>query len=159
MPKKIDAALRSQAVRLVTEHRSEYSSERALHIQVADSLGVSRESVRRWVMQYEVDAGQAAGVTSDDREELRRLRAENKRLREVNEVLKSSARGAGAGCGAGWGLGTGARLLCYGAGTQLAGRHGAGDHGSPGAVPCVVVAMTVGCRHLRCAARRVRSCN
>ncbi|MFE5541971.1 IS3 family transposase [Streptomyces sp. NPDC056519] len=90
MPKKIDAALRSQAVRLVTEHRSEYSSERALHIQVADSLGVSRESVRRWVMQYEVDAGQAAGVTSDDREELRRLRAENKRLREVNEVLKSA---------------------------------------------------------------------
>ncbi|MCC0097635.1 transposase [Streptomyces flavotricini] len=90
MPKKIDAALRSQAVRLVTEHRSEYSSERALHIQVADSLGVSRESVRRWVMQYEVDAGQVAGVTSDDREELRRLRAENKRLREVNEVLKSA---------------------------------------------------------------------
>ncbi len=33
MPKKIDAALRSQAVRLVTEHRAEYSSERALHIQ------------------------------------------------------------------------------------------------------------------------------
>ncbi|KOG53702.1 transposase [Streptomyces virginiae] len=90
MPKKIDAALRSQAVRLVTEHRSEYSSERAVHIQVADSLGVSRESVRRWVMQYEVDAGQVAGVTSDDREELRRLRAENKRLREVNEVLKSA---------------------------------------------------------------------
>ncbi|GAA3283941.1 hypothetical protein GCM10010493_75450 [Streptomyces lavendulae subsp. grasserius] len=39
MPKAIDAALRSQAVRLVTEHRSECSAERALHIQVADSLG------------------------------------------------------------------------------------------------------------------------
>ncbi len=90
VPKKIDAALRSRAVRLVTEHRAEYSSERALHIQVADSLGVSRESVRRWVMQYEVDAGQAAGVTTDEQEELRRLRAENKRLREVNEVLKSA---------------------------------------------------------------------
>ncbi|WP_078628686.1 hypothetical protein [Streptomyces sp. NRRL F-2664] len=64
MPKKIDAALRSQAVRLVAEHRSEYSSERALHIQVADSLGVSREAVRRWVMQCEVDVGQAAGVTT-----------------------------------------------------------------------------------------------
>ncbi|MFE5549957.1 hypothetical protein ACFQ71_40185 [Streptomyces sp. NPDC056534] len=74
----------------MTEHRSEYSSERALHIQVADSLGVSRESVRRRVMQYGVDAGQVAGVTSDDREELRRLRAENKRLREVNKVLKSA---------------------------------------------------------------------
>ncbi|MFE0335525.1 transposase, partial [Streptomyces sp. NPDC058955] len=72
------------------EHRAEYSSERAVHVQVAESLGVSRESVCRWVMQHEVDAGQAAGVTSDEREELKRLRAENKRLREVNEVLKSA---------------------------------------------------------------------
>ncbi|MFE1411646.1 transposase [Streptomyces sp. NPDC058746] len=61
-----------------------------MHVQVAESLGVSRESVRRWVMQYEVDAGQVAGVSTDEREELRRLRAENKRLREVNEVLKSA---------------------------------------------------------------------
>ncbi|WP_217575869.1 IS3 family transposase [Streptomyces sp. GbtcB7] len=90
MPKKIDEALRGQAVRLVTQHRAEYSSERAVHIQVAESLGVSRESVRRWVMQHEIDNGQAAGVSTDEREELRRLRAENKRLREVNEVLKSA---------------------------------------------------------------------
>ncbi|MZE55897.1 transposase [Streptomyces sp. SID5770] len=90
MPKKIDPTLRSQAVRLVTQHRSEYSTERAVHVQVAESLGVSRESVRRWVAQHEVDTGVAAGVTSDEREELRRLRAENKRLREVNEVPKSA---------------------------------------------------------------------
>ncbi len=90
MPKKIDPALRSQAVRLVTQHRSEYSTERAVHVQVADSLGVSRESVRRWVAQHEIDTGVTAGVTSDEREELKRLRAENKRLREVNEVLKSA---------------------------------------------------------------------
>ncbi len=90
VPKKIDSTLRSQAVRLVMEHRAEYSSERAVHVQVAESLGVSRESVRRWVMQHEIDSGQAAGVNTDEREELRRLRAENKRLREVNEVLKSA---------------------------------------------------------------------
>ncbi len=90
VPKKIDPALRSQAVRLVTQHRSEYSTERAVHVQVAESLGVSRESVRRWVAQHEIDTGAAAGVTSDEREELKRLRAENKRLREVNEVLKSA---------------------------------------------------------------------
>ncbi len=90
VPKKIDPALRSQAVRLVTQHRSEYSTERAVHVQVAESLGVSRESVRRWVAQHEIDTGVAAGVTSDEREELRRLRAENKRLREVNDVLKSA---------------------------------------------------------------------
>ncbi|MEU5547913.1 hypothetical protein AB0G85_37340 [Streptomyces sioyaensis] len=90
MPKKIDPALRSQAVGLVTEHRSEYSVERALHVQVAESLGVSRESVRRRVTQHEIDTGVAAGVSSDEREELKRLPAENQRLREVNEVLKSA---------------------------------------------------------------------
>ncbi|WP_405575495.1 transposase [Streptomyces sp. NBC_01167] len=74
----------------MTQHRSEYSTERAVHVQVAESLGVSRESVRRWVSQHEIDTGVAAGVTSDEREELRRLRAENKRLREVNEVLKAA---------------------------------------------------------------------
>ncbi|MFE5549714.1 transposase [Streptomyces sp. NPDC056534] len=72
----------------MTQHRSEYSTERAA--QVAESLGVSRESVRRWVAQHEVDTGVTAGVTSDEREELRRLRAENKRLREASEVLKSA---------------------------------------------------------------------
>ncbi|RUQ02176.1 hypothetical protein D8M34_18400 [Microbacterium sp. HSID17254] len=77
-------------MRLVTEHRSAYSTERAVHGQVAESLGVSRESVRRWVSQHDVDTGVVAGVTSDDREELRRLRAANKRLREVNEGPQSA---------------------------------------------------------------------
>ncbi|MFB7867961.1 transposase [Streptomyces sp. NPDC056069] len=90
MPRKIDPALRSPAVRLVTQHRSEYSTERAVHVQAAESLGVSRESVRRWVAQHEIDTGVTAGVTSDERDELKRLRAENKRLREVSEVLKSA---------------------------------------------------------------------
>ncbi|MFK0239156.1 transposase [Streptomyces vinaceus] len=90
MPKKIDPALRSQAVRLVSQHRSEYSTERAVHVQVAESLGVSRESVRRWVAQHKIGTGVAASVTSDEREGLKRLRAETKRLREVNEVLKSA---------------------------------------------------------------------
>ncbi|MFJ4866683.1 transposase [Streptomyces sp. NPDC088748] len=58
--------------------------------QVAGSLGVSGESVRRWVMQYEIDVGQAAGVSTDERDGLSRLRAENKRLREVYGVLKSA---------------------------------------------------------------------
>ncbi|MGW6413323.1 transposase [Streptomyces vinaceus] len=72
------------------EQYSEYSTERAVHVQVAESLGVPRESVRRRVAQHEIDTGVTAGVTSDEREELKRLRAENKRLREVNEVLKAA---------------------------------------------------------------------
>ncbi|GAA1003766.1 hypothetical protein GCM10009551_079010 [Nocardiopsis tropica] len=73
----------------MTEHRSEYSSATAVRVQVAESLGVSPESVRRWVSQHEI--GRAVGVSTAEREEMRRLRAENRRLREVNDVLKSAA--------------------------------------------------------------------
>ena len=91
MPRKVDPEVRSRAVRMVTEHRSEYSSATAVRVQVAESLGVSPESVRRWVSQHEIDAGRAVGVSTAEREEMRRLRAENRRLREVNDVLKSAA--------------------------------------------------------------------
>ena len=46
MARRIDPEVRSRAVRLVTEHRSEYTSERAVTVQFAQSLDVSRESVR-----------------------------------------------------------------------------------------------------------------
>lgn len=39
VPNKIDSTLRSQAVRLVMQHRAKYSPERAVHVQVAESLG------------------------------------------------------------------------------------------------------------------------
>jgi transposase len=90
VPRKIDHEVRSRAVRLVSQHRTEYSSERAIHVQVAESLGVSRESVRRWVQRHEVDTGVVAGVTSEERDELRRLRAEVRQLREVNSILRSA---------------------------------------------------------------------
>lgn len=44
--------------------------------------------MRRWVKQANVDAGQAPGLTSDERAELARLRGENKVLREEREILK-----------------------------------------------------------------------
>lgn len=90
MPKKIDAAVRERAVRLVLEHQQEYSSLTAAIEAVARQLGVARESVRRWVAQAQVDAGQRPGVTTEENEEIKRLQAENRRLREDNEILKAA---------------------------------------------------------------------
>ena len=57
MPKKIDEELKARAVRLVNEHQGEYSSLTAAAAVVAKQLGVGKESVRRWVIQAEIDGG------------------------------------------------------------------------------------------------------
>ena len=66
MPKKIDPDLKARAVRLVLEHRGEYSTTTAAVAAVAavaKPVGVGKESLRRWVVQAGIDAGDGAGVT------------------------------------------------------------------------------------------------
>lgn len=90
MPKKIDEELKARAVRLVTEHRGEYQNLTAASFAVAKQLGVSRESVRRWVAQADIDAGGRPGVTSEELEEIKRLKTEVRRLREDVAILKAA---------------------------------------------------------------------
>jgi transposase len=75
---------RREAVELVR------SSGRSIP-QIADELGVSPQSLRNWVRQGDVDAGRAEGLSTDEREELRRLRRENRRLTQEREILKAAA--------------------------------------------------------------------
>lgn len=90
MPKKINPQLKERAVRLVREHRIEYSSTTAAAAAVARQLGVGKESVRRWVVQAEVDGGARPGTTSEESAEVKKLKAENRRLREDNEILRAA---------------------------------------------------------------------
>ena len=78
MPKKIDLALRERAVRLVREHRAAARQER-----------VGAESLRRWVLQADIDAGDRDGQASEEHAEIRRLKAENRRLREDVAIAKA----------------------------------------------------------------------
>ena len=59
MPKKLDPELKARAVRLVLEHRAEYPTKTAAVLAVAKQVGVGKESLRRWVAQAEIDAGEA----------------------------------------------------------------------------------------------------
>jgi transposase len=56
--------------------------------QVARDFDLTETAVRKWVNQAEVDAGRREGLTSDEREELARLRRENRQLREDVGILK-----------------------------------------------------------------------
>ena len=59
--------------------------------QLARDLGVSENTLRNWSRQAEVDAGEREGLTSEQLEELRRLRRENRTLQMEREVLKKAA--------------------------------------------------------------------
>jgi transposase len=84
--------LRERAVRMVMEVTADHGSQWAAINAVAQKLGVSTaETVRRWVRQAEVDAGQRGGSTTEESEELKRLRRENAELRRANEILKAAS--------------------------------------------------------------------
>ncbi len=73
-----------EAVHLVQQ------GERSL-AQIASDLGVSEQSLRNWVKRIEIDTGGRAGLTTEERDELRRLRRENRILKEERELLKKAA--------------------------------------------------------------------
>jgi transposase len=84
---------RREAVRLLR------SSGRSIP-QLAAELGVSPQSLRTWSKQLDVDEGRSEGLSSEEREELRRLRRENLILAEERDILKKVPLAAAAAASA-----------------------------------------------------------
>jgi len=59
--------------------------------QVAKDLGVSESGLRRWMAQDDVDAGRREGLSTSEREELVRLRRENRQQAMEIEILKRAS--------------------------------------------------------------------
>jgi transposase len=72
-------------------HQSDYGSQWEAIVSIAAKVGVSAESLRRWVRQAETDAGRRSGTTSADGERIRLLQRENRELRRANEILKAAS--------------------------------------------------------------------
>ena len=56
--------------------------------QVARDFDLTETAVRAWVHQAEIDAGERNGLSTEERQELSRLRRENKRLQADVDLLK-----------------------------------------------------------------------
>lgn len=83
--------MRERAVRMVAEVRSEHPHETAAMRHVAGMLGMNTETLRLWVHRAQVDAGHRPGSTTEDAEEIKRLKREVAELRRANEILKSAS--------------------------------------------------------------------
>ena len=84
-PKKYPDELIARGVRLALE------SERPI-AHIAADLGIHSETLRKRVRQAEADSGKRPELlSSQEREEIQRLRKENYELRRANEILKSAS--------------------------------------------------------------------
>ena len=83
--RKFTAEFKAETVRLVAESGKTIG-------EIARDLDLTESSLRNWVKQSEIDAGRgpAGALTSEEREELRRLRRENRQLRMEREILKKA---------------------------------------------------------------------
>ena len=90
-PSRYSPEVRERAVRMVFDHAPEHPSQWAAIRSVGEKLGIRTESLRRWVRQAERDAGTRPGLTTTEREELKRLQREVVELKRANEILEKAA--------------------------------------------------------------------
>ena len=88
---KYSPEVRERAVRMVFDQAGEYSSQWAAIQSIAGKLGCQKETLRRWVRQFERDAGKRPGLTTSERDELKRLQRENFELKRANEILRKAS--------------------------------------------------------------------
>ena len=83
--REFTAEFRAEAVRMVRDGKRNISA-------VARELGVGAQTLSRWLKQAEIDegGGPTGALTTAEREELQRLRRDNKRLQEERDILKKA---------------------------------------------------------------------
>jgi len=88
---KYPAELRERAVRLVLEQQGTHDSQWAAISSIAEKMGCSSETLRKWLRQAERDAGGQPGLTTSERDRLKGLERENRELKRANEILRKAS--------------------------------------------------------------------
>lgn len=88
---KFSPEVKERAVRLVQEHRGEYSSLWAAVESIAPKIGCVPQTLLEWVKRAEVDNGERPGTTTAEAQRMKDLERENKELRRANDILRTAS--------------------------------------------------------------------
>jgi len=76
---------------MALDRLDEYGSAWAVAQALGPKLGVGPETLRKWVIRAQTDAGHRSGPISEELAEIKRLKKENAELREVNDILRAAS--------------------------------------------------------------------
>ena len=88
---RFSAEVRERAVRLFRESVKDHSSQWAAMKSIAEKVGCTPETMRRWVHQSEIDSGKRDGVSSEEKARVKELEREVRELRRANEILRKAS--------------------------------------------------------------------
>src|ERR1051325_5654650 len=83
---KFSPEVRERAVRMVQEHRGEYTSLWEAIESIAPKFGCVPQTLNEWVKRAEVDSGVREGITTSEAQRMKELEREVKELRRANEI-------------------------------------------------------------------------
>jgi transposase-like protein len=88
---KYSPEVRQRAVGLVRETKQSHESEWAAITSVAEKMGCTPETLRKWIRQSERDAGTKPGPTTEEKARIKELEREVHELRRTNEILRKAS--------------------------------------------------------------------
>ena len=89
--KRYPPELRERAVRMVLEARAADPNDARAITRISEQLGVGTESLRNWVKQTQIDAGDRPGTSTEERKRIAELEKENRELKRSNEILRRAS--------------------------------------------------------------------
>jgi transposase len=89
--KRYSPEIKERAVRLVFDQQQDHNSQWGALGSIAEKIGCTRETLRKWVRQAENDQGIREGPSSSDRDRLKVLERENRELKQANEILRKAS--------------------------------------------------------------------
>lgn len=91
MPTKYPQELRDRAVRLVKEAQRDPETAYGATTRVAQQLGVKPDTLRGWLKQADIDAGEWPGTSTTESARIAELEREVRELRRANDILKKAS--------------------------------------------------------------------